>query len=99
MIARTADIRGHLILIREHTFRIQITRACDEIFHLGVLPCQLPADQMTAVEEVTAVINKVIFLDLPPGRFDGADRSAFPLGHRFRSDTGSRPSAATQLIK
>ena len=59
MIARTADIRGHLILIRKHAFRIQIARACDEVFYLGVLPRQLPADQMTAVVQEAFTLSAI----------------------------------------
>ena len=98
MIAGLADVvRGHG-LERLHHVGVEIPGAGDEVFLVGVLPCQRVRDEVAAVVQIAA-LDKVVLVGLPAGRMDVGDILPLARRHEFLSKACLRSPAASQIIK
>ena len=78
MVARVADVAENLLLKRQHARFVEIARAGEEIFAVGVFAAERPGDKVAAVVEALAR-NKVVALLVPTGRMDTRDIAALAL--------------------
>lgn len=69
VVARVADIAEDLLLKRQHARLVEIARAGQEIFAVGVFAAERPSDKVAAVIEALAR-NKVVALLVPTGGVD-----------------------------
>ena len=92
------DVFSHHVLKWKHTLCVHITGSCDQILLVCVFPCELKTDQVTAVVNIPAVHNIILFI-LPSGGRNLADTLPFLRRHRLLADTGFRRAAASQFIQ
>ena len=93
MVARVADVAENLLLKRQHARFVEIARAGEEIFAVGVFAAERPGDEVAAVVEALAR-NKVVALLVPTGRMDARDIAALSLSERLGAYAGERLAGA-----
>ena len=79
MLAGTSDIICHPVFKRQHPHYVKMPRTRNQIQLVGILPCQLEGQQMTAIVQIF-FIYLVILAETPAGRPDHADRLPGPGG-------------------
>ena len=98
MVVRFLHIVRNLVFKGQHTLHIHVSGACDEVLFIGVLPCQLKTDEMTAVVEISPV-HIVIGNRMPTGGLYLTDGASLLGGHQLRADVGVGYPAAVQPIQ
>ena len=98
VVARVVDVAEDLLFKRQHARLVEVARAGEEIFAIGVLAAERPGDEVAAVVEALAW-NKVVALLVPTGRMDARDIAALSLSERLGAYAGERLASAAQAVE
>ena len=99
-MASATDIIQHLKFKGLHPFRIQVAGTGDEIFLVGIFPCQGISNEMAAVVEVISFHQFMIINQLPTAGMNFPDGAPLLTGHSlgtYVSISCSAPSQGIQL--
>ena len=99
MVASGLNIFRHLVFKWQHALRVQVTRACDQVFCVRVFARQLIPYQVAAVIEIITFHHAVIAHSVPARRLHRAYGAAFFCGHGVCAYARESHTAAAKAVK
>ena len=84
MIICFFNVIRHHIFKWEHSFYIQISGSCNQIFRICIFSSQLKSYKMATIIQIFS-IHTIIFYCMPARRFYNSDRISFFSRHQIRT--------------